>query len=158
MKKESPIKYQEISPEIRSKCEKGVYCPYCGQWARKYRKSLSSPIARFILKLYHAQQTHDRPYTTRELYPRDNKASTEGVLARHWGLIEVLDGTNSGGAPAGSYRLTDKGRQFALGRLFLPSHVYLYNGELLGMDGPMRDIHTALGKKWSYQELMEGRG
>lgn len=154
------IKYlfADISEEIKNGCDRGIHCPHCGQWAKKYRKALGSPIARFLLRLYHAQQVHERWYTTRDLYPRDNKASTEGVLSKHWGLIEVLETQNSGGAPAGAYRLTDKGRQFALGNLWVPSHVYLYNGELLGLDGEQRNIHTALGKKWNYEDLLNGRG
>ena len=158
MKKPSPIEYSDIDPLIRNNSEKGIHCPCCGQWARKYVKAIGSPIARFLIRLYLQQQKHNRFYTTRELYPRDNKASTEGVLARYWGLIEVAEVTNSGGAPVGSYRLTDMGRRFVVGSEYVPSHAHIYNGELLELSGDMRNIHTALTKKWDYNELMNGLG
>ena len=157
MKTQSEKPYEEIAQEIKDGCDKGVYCPHCGQWAKKYRKVMGSPTARFLIKLYTAQQNHERFYTTRDLYPRDNKASTEGVTARFWGLIEVVDATNSGGAPVGSYRLTDKGRRFVMGAEHVPSHAYTYNGELLGLDGNMVGIYDALGKKFNYDDLMAGR-
>jgi len=118
---------------------------------------MGSPVARFLIKLYTAQQSHDRYYTTRELYPRDNKASTEGVIARYWGLIDIADTHNPGGAPVGSYYLTNLGRRFVMGVAHVQSHAFTYNGELLGLDGNLVSIHDALGKKFNYDDLMAGR-
>ena len=156
MKKESPIAYEDLSPSIRDGCEEGVWCTSCGKWAKKYRRAMGASIAKFLIDLYRAQQNHDRHWKTRELYPRDNKASTEGVLARHWGLIDIIEETNKAGAPVGSYKLTEKGRRFIHVLEYVPSHVYLYNGQCLGLDGKLMSIREALGKKFDYDELMRG--
>ncbi len=94
---------------------------------------------------------------TRELYPRDNKACTEGVTARFWGLIETTDATNSGGAPAGAHKLTDLGKRFVRGLEHLPKYVDIYNNELVRSPyGDLYDIHDALGDKFNYADLMRG--
>lgn len=157
MKKKNKIPYSEIHPDIKAVCENGTYCTHCGRWAQKYRKVLGEPVAKFLIKLYVAQQHHDRYYTTRELYPGDNKASTEGVIARFWGLIDVADTHNSGNAPVGSYHLTDLGRRFVMGVEHVKSHAYTYNSEFLGLDGHLISIRDALGKKFNYDDLMAGR-
>lgn len=156
MKKLSPIPFAQIDEKIKATCESGVYCPMCGQYAKKYRRKFNSAIARFLIKLYRFQTVYDRYYTTRELYPRDNKASTEGVLARHWGLLEVREVQNMGGAPAGTFKLTDQGRRFVNRLAYVNSHAWIYNGECLGLDGDLLGIEQALGNKFKYDELLSG--
>jgi len=156
MKRPSPITYDLIDDTLKRAMKKGTYCSHCGQYVKEYVKPLGAPIARFLIRLYRAHQHFgdDRFFTTRELFPRDNKASTEGVVARYWDLIEVADATNSGGAPVGAYRLTVDGRRFVQGLHYVKSHARTYNGELLELDGNMVNIQDALGKKWNYDELM----
>ncbi len=157
MKTKSKYPFETINEDIKAGCDKGIHCPHCGQWAKKYRKGLTSSVAKFLIKLYVAQQHHDRYYKTRELYPGDNKASTEGVIARFWGLIDVAETHDSGGAPVGSYHLTDLGRRFVMDVERVKSHAFTYNSELLGLDGKMVSIHDALRKKYNYDDLMAGR-
>jgi len=155
MKKPSPYSFQQIATEIQTKSRKGVHCPHCGQFAKQYLRLLSAHIARFLIRLYRAQQRHDHHYTTRELYPRDNKASTDGVLARHWGLIEVVEDANSMGAPIGSMKLTDKGRRFVLDVERVPQYALVYNCECIALQGIQIGIKKALGVKQSYEDLMK---
>ncbi len=156
MSKTTKVPFKDIHPDIKEGCEKGIHCPHCGRLAKKYRTGLGSQVARFLIKLYVAQQYHDRYYTTRELYPGDNKSSTEGVLARHWGLIDVAAIHNPDNAPVGSYHLTDLGRRFVMGVELVQSHVFTYNNELLKLDGRLISIKDALGK-FKYDDLMAGR-
>ncbi len=157
MSKKTPIEYEDISDHIKNNCEKGTYCAHCGKWAKKYRKSFNSEMSRFLIRLYNAQQRYDKNYTTRELYPNDNKANSSGIDSHRWGLIEIAEAHNSGGAPTGSYRLTDLGRQFVLGKASILSHTTTYNGELLGLSGNQVTIHDTLGVKFNYGNLMAGR-
>lgn len=79
------------------------------------------------------------------------------MVARFWGLIEVADTTNSAGAPAGAYKLTDLGKRFVRGLEFLPARVDVYNNELVKEPyGDRRDIRTALSAKFNYDDLMRG--
>ncbi|PNX50904.1 MAG: hypothetical protein BV458_12380 [Thermoplasmata archaeon M9B2D] len=157
MKKKSPYPFKELSPEMQDAVRKGVYCPHCGQFAKAYCRPMGSQIAKFLIRLLRAHKLYgdDRFFTSRELYPKDNKSATDGVLARHWGLIEVADATNTMGAPAGAYKLTDKGRRFVQGVEYIASHAIIYNNELLKLDGrKLIDIRDAIGKKGNYDELM----
>lgn len=78
-------------------------------------------------------------------------------MARFWGLIETFDAANSGGAPAGAHKLTDLGKRFVQGVEYLPAYVDVYNNELVKEPyGPQRDIKTALGKKFNYDDMMKG--
>lgn len=155
MKKPSPFLFRNISTEIQIKSRKGTHCPHCGQFSKQYLRPLSAHIARFLIRLYRAQQHHEHHYTTRELYPRDNKSSTDGVFARHWGLIEVVEDANASGAPIGSMRLTDKGRRFVLDVERVPQYALLYNCECLGLQGVQIGIKDALLTKFNYDELMK---
>lgn len=143
---------------VTEKCatNNGVICPCCGQFFKLYKKRCHQEMATFLIKLVRAWKTHMRFYTTRDLYPRDHKATTEGVLLRHWGLIEVLEANNTAGAPAGSYRPTDKGLQFVHGVISIPSHVHLLNNRAIGFSDKKITIREALGSKFNYDELMSG--
>jgi len=158
MKKLSPYRFADLSEEIQKKARKGDdYCSTCGHRIIMYSKALGKQTALLLIKLYKAHQRFgdDRFFTTRELYPRDNKSSTEGITARFWGLIEIAESTNSIGAPAGAYKLTDLGRRFVMGLQRVPSHAITYNNELLRLDGrKMTDIRQALGKKIDFDEIM----
>ena len=92
MKRESPVKYETLDENIKRDMQgKGTYCSHCGQYVKMYIKPLSASIAKFLIHLYRAHQRFgdERFFTTRELYPKDNKASTEGVLARHWNQVAL---------------------------------------------------------------------
>lgn len=134
----------------------GLICPGCGQFFKKYKKRCHTEMALFLIKLVKMWKRHMRYYTTRELFPKDHKATTEGVLLRHWGLIEVLEAHNTAGAPAGSYRPTEKGLQFVHGVISIPSHVHLVNNRGVGFSDKMITIKEALGTKFDYDVLMSG--
>lgn len=155
MKRQSPITYAMIDEEIKQDLYgKGTYCKHCGQHAQMYRKPLSAAVARFLIRLYRAHQRlgDDRYFTTRELHPKDNKASTEGVLARFWGLTVIADASNKVGAPSGAHKLTDKGRRFVQNLEHVKSHAHIYNGELIKVDGELRNIEDILP---DYEEVMK---
>lgn len=90
----------------------------------------------------------------RDIMPRDNKASSDGVYLVHWGLIEKSDGTNESMAPAGTYQPTEKGLRFVRELEQVPSHVHLLNNEVVGWSSGMTTIRQALGSKFNYEELM----
>ena len=153
------MKFEDLDREIQVGCERGITCSHCGQYAKMYRRKLGVGIAKFLILLHRisAAGEHGRFYTTRNLYPRDNKAASDGVMARFWGLIEVANSTNSAGAPAGAYRLTDLGRQFVNGVYYAPRYVRVYNNEALGApEGPVIGVIESLGTKFNYLDLMRG--
>ncbi len=75
---------------------------------------------------------------------------------RHWNLIEEKDERRADGGRAGWWRITDEGEQYLQNKLSVPKYVLIYNGRILGFDGPNVSIMDALGTKFNYQQLMAG--
>ena len=134
---------------------KGSTCPCCGKFVKTYRRKLHAEMARFLIKLHRKYSRWQRPFSMRELFPHSNKAASDGSYLVHWGLIERTNSNNQSGAPAGMYIMTEKGLRFVHGQEFVPSHVYLLNNKVVGWSNQKISIHTSLGKKFNYQELMD---
>ena len=73
---------------------------------------------------------------------------------RYWGLVEEQSDARPDGGRAGYWRVTRLGRLFVLARVKLPEYAQVYNGECLALAGPRIGIQQALGKGFSYAELM----
>jgi len=137
----------------------GCVCPCCGRFVRVYRRRLHAEMARFMIRLYRLDcRTGVQWHSTREVLGDrgGNKASTDATYLIHWGLIERSDAENTAGAPAGMLRLTPLGVAFVERRATAPSHVALLNNERLADDQDAAEIgiDTALGKRFSYDEMM----
>lgn len=151
-----PLHIAQKFTEENCRTKEGVICPCCQQFFKLYKKGLHAEMAWFLIQLTQKWKRHMRYYTTREMFPKDHKATTEGVLLRHWGLIEVLPAHNTANAPSGAFRPTDKGLQFVHGAITVPSHVHLLNNQCMGFSDKLVTIQQALGKKFDYEELMAG--
>jgi hypothetical protein len=82
----------------------------------------------------------------------------EWTLLRHWGLIESSPNEDPKKRNSGLWRPTEKGVDFAFGRLLIPSHFIGYNNMFIEYHGEHVGIKTALGEHFSYDELMRGGG
>lgn len=134
--------------------QKGAVCPCCGQYAKVYPRKLHSEMAAFLCRLVRAYQQEPRWYHIREIRPsKVAKASTDGAYLKHWGLLESRD-AKPDGTKGGSYKPTELGVKFALGRARVRSHVYLYDNEVCGWSDETVDIDDALASKFSRAELM----
>lgn len=130
--------------------EEGLTCPCCGQFAKVYRRSLNSGMARSLIEMYRAGAAEDFIHlpTTISLRSRE-----EGKL-RFWGLVEEDVGVREDGGRAGWWQLTRKGRLFVRDRLAVPKYVLLYNNTFQSFDGDEVRITDCLGDKFDYAELM----
>lgn len=132
------------------------FCPCCHQLVKLYRRKLHTEMALFLIKLVKAYQKSPRWYSTRELLPATAKSATDGAYLTRWGLVEKLPSMNSSGGKAGMYRPTSKGIEFALGQDFVPSHVHILCGKVVGFSETVTNIQQCLGRKFNYSELMLG--
>jgi len=143
-----------------------VSCPCCGQLAKLYPRVLGASMAQGLILLYHefnAMKTPGPLHIT-ETFQRLGRA--HGVPAsamgggdvaklRYWQLLKrVMGQRDDGSNRVGLYTMTDLGRKFVLGKVKVPSHAYVYNTVLVGWSDTVVDIQQALGKKFSYRELM----
>lgn len=149
----------------------GCVCPCCGRFVKVYRRRLHAEMARFMIRLYRLDRIGPGDYlgalrwhSTREVLGDrgGNKASTDATYLVHWGLVERSDAENAAGAPAGMLRLTPLGVAFVERRATASSHVSLLNNEELPRPSRLSEseigIEEALGKRFSYDELMGRAG
>lgn len=135
---------------LKARLDKGESCPCCGQRAQMYRRKINSGMARSLIHMYRLSGTN-------WVHVKQIGAASreEGKLA-YWGLVEEQKATGLHGGRAGYWRVTDKGEQFILGKLQVPTYAKVYNGRVFGFEGGPASIKDALGTKFNYADLMNG--
>lgn len=149
---------------LRGRARAGARCPCCRQYTKVYKRRLGSHMARWLIWLVQtwklrATESDPNPWIDIKDSPvrGGDYAKTE-----KWGLIEhkPQEAGDSERRHSALWRPTPAGVDFVYGRIRVPSHVYLYDGELLRpRDGEIREIaiHEAIGKRFDYGELMAAR-
>jgi hypothetical protein len=137
---------------LRTNWDEGVKCPCCIQKVKRYKRKLTSGMASGLISLY--KQADHR--TDRHIHISKLGHLNGGEFAQlnRWGLIEDLYNDSDDKRTSGKWRITDRGVSFVRGLEMVASHVYTYNGETLGFEQAKIDIHSALGSKFNYKEIM----
>lgn len=138
---------------LRDRVDKGAKCPCCGQFAKVYRRKITSPMARVLIAMYR----HD---PTGWVYlPELGLSRGDEAKMRYWGLVEPMPDSvrKDGSSRVGIWRLTALGRLWVQNSARVPKYVRIYDGRCLGFDdSEMASIVDALGTRFNYSELMEG--
>lgn len=151
----------------------GTHCPVCTQYAKRYRRPLTSAMAyALVLVAKELLSRSTRPGLNsfeREWLHVENflknypgiPSSIRGDFAKlqHWGLVAPAWGLREDGSKRnGYYKVTPGGYDFVHGRFAIPSHVTLYNNKRQGHSSPGGkpiSIKDALGKQFNYREIMQ---
>ena len=131
----------------------GIECPCCGQLAKLYKRKIYATPAAELIALFRLDSTHDPD----QFYHISNFRNLHGgdiSKLRYWGLVEERTNEDDTKRTSGYWRITDKGRRFALGKITVPKYAYIYNSELHGFSEQHQSIIDALGEKFNYPELM----
>lgn len=138
---------------LRARVDEGERCPVCTQFSKVYRRAIHGTMARSLILAY---RTHGFEwFHLATLTKRTGRGGEEGKL-RYWGLLEEECETIPDGR-SGWWRVTPKGRAFILGQITVPRHARIYDGRLLNLDPTeIVDIRDTLGKKFDYDQLMNG--
>lgn len=137
---------------LRERVDDGAECPCCEQYAKVYRRKLTSSIARVLISMW-------RNNRNGWVYlPAIRSAGQDEVIARFWYLIERDDTVREDGSKrTGWWRLTDLGVGFIHNEVKLPKYARIYNNRLLNLDPTETvSIVDVLGAKFDYGELMAG--
>lgn len=142
---------------LRGQLDEGAVCPCCTQFARVYKRALSSAGARTVILLWrhHGLQFGNVPDLLKTYAPDIAHQGGYTVLGAHWGLIEEAPERREDGGRAGWWRCTELGRAWIQGETTIPHKARLYNGRCLGLTGDPRTVHQALGTKFNLKTLME---
>jgi hypothetical protein len=157
---------------LMGRMDKGAECPCCRQYAKIYRRKLTSSMAyALILICRYYRNVHDPHSLSEWLHVPEwlSKTSQFGATVRggdwaklvYWELIEPKTGSEreDGSERVGYYRLTEMGLRFVKGEVRVPRVALVYNQSLLRMDDTVKvDIREALTEKFDYGELMGWQG
>lgn len=135
-----------IWEDVKHLADEGVSCPCCNQLVQRYRRRLHAEMARFLYRLYQADR--DEPglsFHVRLLNPATAEASTDAAYLVHWGLV-TKDG-------CGSYAITEKGREFCQGTIYVPERIDLLCGQFERLSGKMICILDVLGRPVSVEDI-----
>ena len=140
---------------LRTLIGEGESCPCCSQFAKVYKRRITSPMARALLEFRKA--TPDGSFAhLPTILQESNCATAHGDFAklRYWGVIEEELAKRPDGGRSGWWRITAFGEDFIAGRVSVPKYAHIYDGRCLGIDGDQVMFSDALGVTFHYNELM----
>lgn len=143
----------EAKKLLREQWEKGLKCPCCNQLVKLYKPALRANMAMVLIDIYKTMQRTNKTW----VHVMDEVKPINGDYAklRFWGLLAPKgDDPVKDTKASGFWSVTDKGVDFILGKQSVPSRVHIFDNRKWGESGGMVSIQQALGKKFSWQELM----
>lgn len=102
----------------------GAICPTCGALVKVYQRRIHREMFLYLFGLYVFNRRRPGQYiSSRELLPKQTKASSDGPMLRHWGLLEeqVIDGKETG-----RYRITREGCEWIRGEEKTPVRAAIF--------------------------------
>lgn len=140
---------------LRDRRLEGAKCPCCTQFAKVYKRTITSSMAWALVKMYRAGAADDFVDVPTVLGRGPGRAGDDAKLV-YWGLTLEAHEKRPDGGRAGWWRLTPDGVRFILGTLYVPKYAHVYDGRLVSpkFSGPLIGIRDALGKRFDLRELM----
>lgn len=138
---------------VAANVEKGVACPCCDQFVRLYKRKLNTNMVRFLCSLVRISMARGR-----DVWVNFKDCDFEGrdyPYVALWGLAETRANDDASKKNSGQWRPTQKGLDFVLAGLRVPSHVHVLNNRVVGWSEDTVDVKSALGSAFNYDELME---
>ena len=129
----------------------GGYCPCCDRWGKIYPRHFNSSMARALIWLVaKGPRWTDVPNTGPKWLTRTNQLPT----VRWWGLVVRRESEDPTVKHSGMWRPTQRGIDFAHGRLAVPQKVYTYNAQVLRFGEKYIRIEQAFKTKFDYEQVM----
>jgi hypothetical protein len=138
---------------VAANVEKGIACPCCDQFVRLYKRKLNTNMARFLCSLVRLSLRRGRDaWVSFKDCDFDGRDYPYVAL---WGLAETRSNDDASKKNSGQWKPTQKGIDFVLAGLRVPSHVHVLNNRVVGWSDDTVDVKSALGAAFNYDELME---
>lgn len=131
-------------------------CPCCGRYAKIYRRQIHHSVARQLIAFYHLGG-HNGFIHISELKSAFLTGAGDFTKAKYWDLLDQqINNDDPEKKHSGLWFLTEKGRDYVLGRISIPKYVIVFDDKVLRFSDELSTIQDALGNKFNYEELMEG--
>ena len=141
----------------RARQSNGATCPTCNKHVQVYTRKLNSNMARALLLMYReARKNNNEWCRVGHLIVGEHTWPSGYPKLVWWGSAEKHPGKSDDGNSNGMYRLTKKGALFAKNKTKVSSHAVEYMSVVEEFVGDEINIIDALGKKFDYNELMQG--
>jgi hypothetical protein len=135
--------------------KQGISCPYCGQQARLYKRTINESMARFLIWLV-AEYTIRRDWIHISEAPEIQARRGGGDYSKlaYWNLIELKSNDDKKKKTSGYWRPTDTGINFAFCRVSVPRAVLVFDGQVYGFSEDRVKIRYCFGRRFDYREIM----
>lgn len=147
----------EAKALLRANFEKGIKCPCCNQFVKRYKRKITGSMAASLILM--KKENDKRPgewvHLDKLLVRLRVPASKESAILRYWKLIENQKGKREdGSARVGFFRITQRGIDFVKAKIKVEKYAHCYNQSVLAFSDATVSISEALGSKFNYSELM----
>lgn len=144
---------KEAKQYLRNNFEKGVDCPCCGQFVKRYKRKLNSGMSRTLIALYKAEGKN--PVNVKAFLRENNiQNNHDWTLLRYWKLLIEHENDDPDKKSSGVWSITNKGIGFLMNKVKVPSHILLFDNKFIGYSPTETDVVDSLGKHFNYTELM----
>jgi hypothetical protein len=137
----------------------GTICYNCGRWAHVDSRSISGVMASRFLWWWN-EYGRQWGLTTNSSF-RADRLSNAFTEMKHWGFIRKMALTREEKLELGwkhpssaTWRITKKGKRFAIGELAVPKYALVYANTLFGHAGPLVTISDCFDKEFNFSEVM----
>ena len=129
----------------------GGHCPCCDRWGKIYPRHFNSSMARSLIWLVgEGSAWTDVPNTAPKWLTRTNQLPT----VRWWGLIERRESEDPAVKHSGIWRPTQRGIDFAYGRISVPKIVFTYNAQVIRFGEEGIRIKETFETPFDYAQVM----
>ena len=145
--------------EVLANREDGIECPCCNQFAKVYRRTVTSTMARWLIELVRRHRIDGEWQSSSSMWSLSiSRGSGDVAKLMYWGLIErdAKDEEDTIRKTSGMWRPTHLGSDFVDGCHSVPRHALIYASALIGFDGDFIGVRDAIGNKFDYSKLMRG--
>lgn len=150
---------EQLKKEMSVNLRKGCVCKVCNQFAKIYSRKITASMAAGLCIIYNESGEDYIHIETLFKNKLNIPSSLRGDIPklRFWNLLIPKEGEKEDGNPNnGYYKITEKGKRFVEGKVYVYSHVDIYNNEFFGYSEKSKEItiYDALTDKFNYNELM----
>lgn len=160
----SMLTLEQAKAFVLANINKGIKCPCCQQFSKKYRRKITSTMCRELISLYHLNKGNNDFIHRKDILNSMGNAAqlivsvSGGDFAKliYWEMIEekLKEESKGEGRTSGFWRITEKGKAFVETLITVPKYIYLYDGVLCDKSEEEISILEAINDKFSYSELM----
>lgn len=132
--------------------DKGGHCPCCGRWGKINPYQVTSTQVRGMIWMLRRFRRNE--WVELAKAPKYILRSKSLATLHHWGLLESKPNEDPDKKGSGFWRLTQMGRDFLRNKITIPKRAFVFDNRLIKFSKEEVNVVIALGKKFSYQELM----